>query len=111
MVYNRKGIYVPLVFVKDYLLKAKFRNQSFEETLYHSTDGFSARYYVPEQFADLFHAFFNDVSYQIMGQEADAVPLPGGLRKIALKFASQQYLERQQAKWGCFIFLTAGKPF
>ena len=111
MVYNRAGVFVPLVFVKDYLLKAKFRHQNFEETLYRATDGFSARFYIPEQFADMFYAFFNDVAVEIMGQESDAVPLPGGLRRLALKLASEKYLARQQAKWGSFIFLTASKPF
>lgn len=111
MVYNRKGIHVPLAFVKDHLLKAKFLRQSFEETLYRSTDGFSARFYVPEQFADLFSAFFTDVEHQIVGQDSDAIPLPRILRRIALKFTSKNFLVKQQAKWGSFIFVTASKPF
>lgn len=110
MVYNRCGSYVPLVFIKDFLMKGKFLNFSFEEVLYQSTDGFSARFYVPEQFKDIFDAFFQTTSIHIYGQEADVIPLPRQLRHLALKFASENWMKRRQAKSGSFIFVEASNP-
>jgi SAM-dependent methyltransferase len=107
MVYNRDGMPARIIFLRDFILKAKWRRQTFEETLYQGTDGFSARYYGREQFEDLFRTFFHDVSSVVVGQEADAVPLPRALRRIALRFVSEQYLRDAQSRRGGFIFLTA----
>jgi 2-polyprenyl-3-methyl-5-hydroxy-6-metoxy-1,4-benzoquinol methylase len=110
MVYNREGMPAFVALVKDYLLRGGFLRGSYEETLYRTTDGYSARYYVSEQFEDLFRAFFDDVHSEILGQESDAVPLPRRLRKLALKFIPESYLEAAQAKRGGFVFLTASRP-
>jgi len=107
MVYNRLGMAARLVFWKSHIANFRFLTRSYEESLYRSTDGFSARYYIPEQFEDLFRAFFADVRSEICGQDADVIPLPRQLRRIALTFASENYLRRAQAKRGAFIFLTA----
>ena len=110
MVYNREGLPARLTLLKDHVLRGGFLKRSFEETLYRCTDGFTARYYVPEQFEDLFRGFFDDVSTQILGQEADAVPLPRKLRAIALRLVPEDYLRRAQARRGGFVFLRASKP-
>jgi SAM-dependent methyltransferase len=110
MVYNRTGIVVPITFVRSFLLKGRFLKDTFEEVLYESTDGFSARFYVPEQFADLFRAFFEHVDTQVCGQDSDAVPLPARVRALALRFVPENWLRKQQARWGHFIFLTAKNP-
>jgi SAM-dependent methyltransferase len=110
MVYNREGMPARISFVRDYILKGGFLDQSFEETLYRSSDGFSARFYVREQFEDIFRAFFKDVSSEICGQESDAVPLPSPLRRWALAIVPEKYLYKAQAKRGAFIFLTASRP-
>lgn len=107
MVYNRAGMPARVAYFKDYLFKLKFLRHSFEEILYRSTDGFSARFYVSEQFEDLFRTFFEEVTSEICGQDADAIPLPGSLRRIMLKFVSEKYLKKAQAKRGAFIFLRA----
>lgn len=109
MVYNRQGMQARVAFYLNHLLKGGFLKRSFEETLYRSTDGFSARFYVAEQFEDLFRAFFKDVRSEICGQESDAVPLPRRLRRLAMLFYSQAALQRAQRKRGSFIFLTASK--
>ena len=111
MVYNRCGSKVPLVFIKDFLMKGKFFKFSFEEVLCQSTDGFSARFYVPEQFKDIFNAFFETTSICIYGQDVDVIPLPRRLRHLALKFVSENRMKRRQSKSGSFIFLTASNPF
>lgn len=111
MVYNREGMPARISFIRDYVLKAKFLRQTFEETLYQSTDGFSARYYVREQFEDVFRAFFKNVSSDICGQESDAIPLPSPLRRWALAVVPETYLRKAQAKRGAFIFLKASIPY
>lgn len=107
MVYNRAGMPARIAYFKDYLLKFKFLRYSFEEILYRSTDGFSARFYISEQFEDLFRAFFAEVSSEICGQDADAIPLPAVLRRAALKIFPERYLKNAQKRRGAFIFLRA----
>ena len=107
MVYNRLGESAKIAYFRDYLLKGGFLHRSFEETLYRSTDGFSARFYIPEHFEDLFRAYFQDVRSEICGLDSDAVPLPSRLRRIAMMLISEATLKRRQAKRGSFIFLTA----
>jgi 2-polyprenyl-3-methyl-5-hydroxy-6-metoxy-1,4-benzoquinol methylase len=110
MVYNRNGAWAYSILVRDHLFGRRFLKHSFEETLYHSSDGFTARFYVKEQFEDLFRTFFENVSSELMGQESDAVPLPRQMRKLALKLLPEQYLKNAQARRGSFIFLTALRP-
>jgi 2-polyprenyl-3-methyl-5-hydroxy-6-metoxy-1,4-benzoquinol methylase len=107
MVYNRNSAWAYSIFVKDYLLKAQFLRRSFEETLYHSSDGFTARFYIREQFEDLFRTFFEEVSSELMGQESDVVPLPRRARQYALRFLPESYQRKAQAQRGSFIFLKA----
>ena len=110
MVYNRSGMSTHVALVRDHLLKGGFLRRTFEETLYRSTDGFFARYYIDEQFEDLFRAFFSDVSSEICGQDADVIPLPRPLRALATRLVSQRYMEAAQAKRGSFVFLRAASP-
>ena len=107
MVYNRNGAWAYSIFVRDFLLKGGFMKKSFEETLYSSSDGFSARFYIREQFEDLFRAYFLDVSSEILGQESDAVPLPRQIRKLAVRILPESYLRTAQGRRGSFIFLQA----
>jgi hypothetical protein len=65
---------------------------------------------VREQFEDLFRTFFERVSSELMGQDADVVPLPGRLRKPVLSMLPESYQRRAQARRGSFIFLTATGP-
>jgi len=110
MVYNREGMSARVAFVRDHLFKLRFLKQSFDETLWRFTDGFTARHYVKEQFEDLFRTFFEDVSSEICGQDADVIPLPRALRQAVLRVVPDSYLRRGQARTGSFIFLTARRP-
>jgi SAM-dependent methyltransferase len=110
MVYNRDGIIVPITYLKDHILKGRFRRQDFDTTLLASSDGFSARFYTRDQFEDLFRTFFGQVSTRVYGLDADAVPLPRRLRRMALKFFSEASLVDRQARNGAFLFLEASKP-
>jgi SAM-dependent methyltransferase len=110
MVYNREGMAARVGLIRDHILKAGFMRRTFEETLYRSTDGFSARFYVREQFEDLFRAFFEDVSSEICGQESDVIPLPDPLRRWVVSLTPERYLRKAQARRGAFIFLKATHP-
>jgi 2-polyprenyl-3-methyl-5-hydroxy-6-metoxy-1,4-benzoquinol methylase len=107
MVYNRDAATTKIAFVKDHILGRGFLRGTFDETLYRTTDGFSARYYVREQFEDLFRAYFRDVESEICGQDVDAIPLPRQLRRLVVRVVPRAYLERAQARRGAFIFLKA----
>jgi 2-polyprenyl-3-methyl-5-hydroxy-6-metoxy-1,4-benzoquinol methylase len=110
MVYNREGMPARICFIRDYILKGGFVRQSYEETLYRSCDGFSARFYVREQIEDVFRAFFKDVSSEVCGQESDAIPLPSPLRRWVLSVVPEKYLSKAQARRGAFIFISASGP-
>jgi len=110
MVYNREGMPARICFIRDYVLKGGFVRQSYEETLYRSCDGFSARFYVREQIEDIFRAFFKDVSSEVCGQESDAIPLPSPLRRWVLSVVPEKYLSKAQARRGAFIFISASGP-
>lgn len=110
MVYNRDGMAARVAFLKDHLLKGRIFRGSFDQTLHRSTDGYSARHYVRDQFEDLFRGFFEEASTEVCGLESDAIPLPRWFRKIALRFVSPARLVRLQARYGSFLFLRAKQP-
>jgi len=110
MVYNREGMPARICFIRDYILKGGFVRKSYEETLYRSSDGFSARFYVREQIEDVFRAFFKDVSSEVCGQESDAIPLPSPLRRWVLSVVPEKYLSKAQARRGAFILISASGP-
>jgi 2-polyprenyl-3-methyl-5-hydroxy-6-metoxy-1,4-benzoquinol methylase len=110
MVYNRSGAIVPITYIKNHLLTGRFLRQDFDVTLLASVDGFSARFYTADQFADLFRAFFSDVRIRAYGLDADALPLPSRLRSVALKLVSESHLKRRQARRGMFLFVEAENP-
>jgi len=111
MVYNREGMSARVAFWRDHVLRGGFLRHSLDETLWRSTDGFTARHYVREQFEDLFRAWFDDVESRVCGQEADALPMPRRLRRLVRRFVPERYIRRAQAKRGSFIFLTARNPW
>jgi 2-polyprenyl-3-methyl-5-hydroxy-6-metoxy-1,4-benzoquinol methylase len=110
MVYNRHATTTVLAVLRDQLLKGGIFTRSFEESLYATTDGYSARFYVREQFEDLFRGFFRQASCEICGQEVDAIPLPRLFRALISPLVSENYLRRAQAKRGAFLFLRAKFP-
>jgi 2-polyprenyl-3-methyl-5-hydroxy-6-metoxy-1,4-benzoquinol methylase len=109
MVYNRGGITVPVVYVKDHLLRGRFFRQDFDTTLSTSWDGFTARFYTADQLGDLFRTFFDEVRVSVCGQDADALPLPSRLRRPVLKLVSADWLKRRQATHGAFLFVEASR--
>jgi 2-polyprenyl-3-methyl-5-hydroxy-6-metoxy-1,4-benzoquinol methylase len=110
MVYNRAGVIVPIVYLKDHLLRGRFLRQDFDATLLASSDGFSARFYTRDQLEDLFRAFFGVVKISVFGLDSDAVPLPSRLRKFVLPWMSEKALVDRQGRDGAFLFVEASEP-
>ena len=110
MVYNREGTSAKVALLRGHYLRGAFLRRSREESLYAMTDGFSARYYVKDQFEDLFRAFFDEVSSEVCGQDVDVLPLPRGLRSSMLRLIPERYQRTAQARRGGFIFLRARRP-
>jgi len=111
MVYNREGAAAWRVFLWHYLIRGGFLKRTFDEQLWSASDGFSARFYVKDQLADLFRGFFHRVDVDVCGQDADALPVPGALRRPALNWVSRERLEKWQASRGAFLFVSARMPF
>lgn len=107
MVYYRGATSAKVAFFRDHILKGRFLRQEFDSTLMASSDGFSARFYTRDQFADLFRAYFNNVEVSVCGQDSDALPLPRSLRRIVLPLCSTNWLVDRQARVGSFLFLQA----
>lgn len=111
MVYNRESTLARVHLMRNHFLTRAFLGGgTFDETLYRSTDGFSARFYVPEHFEDLFRAFFEDIEWRLCGQEVDALPVPQGLRRRVAALIPDQLLRSRVEKCGSFLFLTARQP-
>ncbi|HEY1747710.1 MAG TPA: methyltransferase domain-containing protein [Xanthobacteraceae bacterium] len=108
MVYNLEGMPAYITLTTRYLL-GFWRGRSLDEALWRSTDGFSARFYTRDEFADLLATFFDRVETRIFGQDADIVPLPGFLRRPVLKLIPLSQQRRLASRRGAFLFAIATK--
>jgi SAM-dependent methyltransferase len=108
MVYSLEGMPAYITLMRRYAW-GFWRGRSLDEALWRSTDGFSARFYTRDAFADLLATFFDRVDTCIFGQDADVVPLPAVLRRPLLKLfplSRQQWLASRR---GAFLFASASK--
>ena len=108
MVYNLAGASAYITMMMRYGF-GFWRNRSLDELLWQSSDGFTARYYTPDLFADLLRTFFDDVGVRVLGQEADAIPLPSVLRQHARKFVSDARQRELSHQRGGFLYAMARK--
>lgn len=108
MVYNLEGMPAYITMARSYML-GFWRGRSLDEYLWRDTDGFMARYYSKDQLADLFNTFFERVTVQSLGQDADAVPLPRALRRIALRAISAERVKRLANARGGFLMVHGYK--
>jgi 2-polyprenyl-3-methyl-5-hydroxy-6-metoxy-1,4-benzoquinol methylase len=108
MVYNLEGMPAYITLVTRYVL-GFWRGQSLDEALWRSTDGFSARFYTKDEFADLLATFFEHVECRIFGQDADVVPLPHFLRTRLLNLIPLSRQRRLASRRGAFLFAAATK--
>jgi ubiquinone/menaquinone biosynthesis C-methylase UbiE len=107
MVYNLGGTaaYVTLMLRHSWAFWLKRR--SLDETLWASSDGFMARFYTKDLFMDCLSTFFTHVDIGVLGQEADAIPLPRALRGWVRRLISEAALRRLASERGAFLYATA----
>jgi 2-polyprenyl-3-methyl-5-hydroxy-6-metoxy-1,4-benzoquinol methylase len=108
MVYSLDGAEAYAVMMSQYMF-GFWRGKSLDELLWGHTDGFLARYFTKDSLTNLCRTFFDDVELQIFGQESDAIPLPGRLRRLVRPLFSDRYIEKAVRRRGTFLFATATK--
>jgi SAM-dependent methyltransferase len=110
MVYNRDSIVARLTLARHYLSTLQGRGRTRDEVLWANSDGAWARHYTADGLEDVLRAFFSDVSSQVLGQEADVVPLPSRFRKHIAPRLRDETKRKLAAKQGSFLFATARNP-
>lgn len=109
MVYNLEGMPAYITLLTRYML-GFWWGRSLDAYLWRRGDGYTARFYTPDLLSDAFGTFFENVSVQTLGQDADAVPLPRFLRKPIMRLMSHDQLAKRANRRGAFLFVTATKP-
>jgi len=110
MVYHRESMSAAAAVVLDGLLRGKLWSGSIDETLWRSTDGFSARFYPAEIWRDFLLGFFEDAAVDVSGLESDILPLPRALRKAVVRRISPRRARAMLARWGSFVTFDATHP-
>jgi len=108
MVYNVGGTLAYLTLMTKYSYKF-WMNKSIDEVLWECSDGFTARFYTKDIFADQLFTFFPEVTIEIMGQEADAIPLPMFIRRHVRRLFSDKIQSEWARRRGFFLYATARK--
>jgi 2-polyprenyl-3-methyl-5-hydroxy-6-metoxy-1,4-benzoquinol methylase len=108
MVYNLSGMPAYITMMTRYSFKF-WSGASLDELLWASSDGFTARFYTKDLFADLLSTFFENVEINVLGLEPDAIPLPRYLRPVARFFVSDEKQRKLIRKRGAFLYATARK--
>src|SRR5258708_38955246 len=81
-----------------------------DEILWSSTDGFSARFYTPDQWRDLLIGFFKRAEIGVTGQLSDVLPIPRGLRRRIAPRLSPAWRDRNLANVGSFLTFRPSQP-
>ena len=110
MVYHRESMSAAVAVALDGLLRGKLLSRSIDETLWRSTDGFSARFYPAEIWRDLLLGFFEDAAVDVSGLESDILPLPRALRKAVVRRIPLRRARAMLARWGSFVTFDATRP-
>jgi 2-polyprenyl-3-methyl-5-hydroxy-6-metoxy-1,4-benzoquinol methylase len=110
MVYNRDALPALIALVRDGVLRGHLLKRTSDEILWSSTDGFSARFYSPDQWRDLLLGFFENAEVSVTGQVSDVVPLPHQLRDWVARRMSAQRRDRALARFGSFITFKCSNP-
>ena len=110
MVYHRESMSAAVALTLDGLLRGKLWSGSIDETLWRSTDGFSARFYPAEIWRDFLLGFFDEAAVDVSGLESDVLPLPRALRKVVVDRISLPRARAMLARWGSFVTFDATRP-
>jgi ubiquinone/menaquinone biosynthesis C-methylase UbiE len=108
MVYHRRSI----TFWIDYVLhrgvlRGGLLRESPDELANRWSDGVIARHYTHGSLAAALAPRFDDVQTQVMGQIAEAVPLPRRLRRFVAPVIPRRAQEALLRRFGWFLFATA----
>ncbi len=111
MVYHRDSTSAAAVLIRDWILRGRFLSQSFDETLWRSSDGFTARFYPADQWRDLLLGFFQEAQVGVTGNEGDVLPLPRFIRRPLVRRLPPRLRDRILARTGSFVTFSARRPF
>lgn len=108
MVYHRSSI----TFWIDYVLhrgvlRGGLLRESPDELANRWSDGVIARHYTRRGLAATLAPWFDDVETRVMGQMAEAVPLPRRLRRFVAPLVSRRAQEAVLQRSGWFLFASA----
>jgi len=108
MVYHRSSS----TFWVDYVLhrgvlRGGLLRESPDELANRWSDGVIARHYTRGSLAAALAPWFDDVQTQVMGQIAEAVPLPRRLRRFVAPVIPRRAQEALLRRFGWFLFATA----
>lgn len=109
MVYHTGGMSAYVTFVRRYL-SGFWRGRDIDELLWQDADGFTARFYTRDGFADMLGAFFNEVDVRVFGQDADVVPVPRQIRPPLLRLLSKEKQIKLAGERGSMIFADCRLP-
>jgi len=110
MVYNRDSLPAIMALFGRGVVAGRLLSRTPDEILWSSTDGFSARFYTPDQWRDLLIGFFERAEIGVTGQLSDVLPIPRGLRRRIAPRLSPAWRDRNLAKFGSFITFRASQP-
>lgn len=108
MVYHLDGMAAYTSIVRDYL-PGFWRGKTIDDGLWKRSDGFMARHYSKDMLTDILRLFFDEISLETFGQDADAVPLPRQIRGIVTRAMSAEALARRANARGSLLFARARK--
>jgi SAM-dependent methyltransferase len=108
MVYHRTSV----TFWVDYVLhrgvlRGGLLRESPDELANRWSDGVIARHYTRGRLSAGLEPWFDDVETQVMGQIAEAVPLPRRLRRFVAPVVPRGAQEALLRRYGWFLFATA----
>ena len=109
MVYNLGGMSAYITLMTRYSLKF-WSGKSLDDLLWASSDGFSARFYTKDIFSDQLSTFFEPVTIQVLGQEADAIPFPNYIRRHLQRLVSVETQRKLAGQRGSCLYATGRKP-
>ncbi len=108
MVYALDGLSAYMTMVRRYLF-GFWRGKRIDDLLWRDADGFTARFYTQDSWADLLATFFTHVETRLCGQDADAVPLPRQIRRPIMRTISTPKLIKWATQRGSMLFSSAKK--
>jgi SAM-dependent methyltransferase len=108
MIYHRSSTTFWLDYVLHRgLLRGGLLRESPDELANRWSDGVIARHYTRGGLATLLAPGFDEVQTQVMGQIAEAVPLPRQLRRFVAPIVPRRMQEALVRRFGWFLFATA----